>query len=318
MLEFLVPLAVVGLTALSILAVVTPPPMASFRRWLGNRQIDIDDHTCALAQVALLKACLVAVLAVVIGTALGFLMERALPIETRWAYGSALVLAIAVGVATSAVSFPGSPTRRATLAPRSIRTLASRRALILAVALSLAVPVLTVIFGLAYRSQTRPIRIYPVLTAGRLLPGEDLGFFAHNAALSVLLSVLGMLAMRYTLRRPTFSQAGGDVDLALRKLFSDRIVAGVVSGQLILLGTTLPGIQMLTLADVHSVNGRVFYTVSDVWLVVGVISGLCALGAGIVLWAFRSGVFHLWSLRPISSAVSQHDIDAHATSGQVQ
>ena len=318
MLEFLVPLAVVGLAALSILAVVTPPPMASFRGWLRNHQIDIDDHTCALAQVALLKACLVAVLAVVIGSALGFLIERALPIGTRWAYGSALVLAIAVGVASSAVSFPGSPTRRATLAPRGIRTLASGRALILAVGLSLAVPVLAVIFGLAYRSQTRPIRVYPVLTAGPLLPGEDLGFFAHNAALSVLLSVLGMLAMRYTLRRPTFSQAGGDVDLALRRLFSHRIVVGVVSGQLILLGTTLPGIQMLTLADVYSVSGRVFYTVSDGWLVVGVISGLCALGAGIVLWALRSGVFHLWSLRPISSAVSQHDIDAHATSGHVQ
>jgi len=83
MLEFLVPLAVVGLAALSILAVVTPPPMASFRRWLGNHQIDIDDHTCALAQVALLKACLVAVVAVVIGTSLGFLMELALPIGTR-------------------------------------------------------------------------------------------------------------------------------------------------------------------------------------------------------------------------------------------
>ena len=318
MFEFFVPLMVVGLAVLSILAVVTPPSMGSFRAWLRHNQIDIDDHTCALAQVALLKACLVAVLAVVIGAALGFLMELALPIGARWAYGSALVLAIAVGVVTSAVSFPGSPTRRASLAPRSIRTLASRRALILAVALSLAVPVLAVIFGLAYRSQTRPIRIYPVLTAGRLLPGEDLGFFAHNAALSVLLSVLGLLAMRYTLRRPTFSQAGGDVDLALRKLFSDRIIVGIVSGQLILLGTTLPGIQMLTLADVHPVNDRVFYTVSDAWLVIGVIGGLCALGAGVVLWTLRSGAFHLWSIRPIRSAVSQHDIDAHATSGHVQ
>jgi hypothetical protein len=124
--------------------------------------------------------------------------------------------------------------------------------------------------------------------------------------------------MRYTLRRPTFSQAGGDVDLAVRKLFSHRIIVGIVSGQLILLGTTLPGMQMLTLADVHSVNGRVFYTVSDAWLVVGVISGLCALGAGVVLWVLRSGVFHLWSIRPISSAVSANDINAHATSGHLQ
>lgn len=175
MFEFFVPLVVVGLAALSILAVVTPPSMASFRAWLRHHQIDIDDHTCALAQVALLKACLVAVLAVVIGAALGFLMELALPIGARWAYGSPLVLSIAVGVATSAVSFPGSPTRRATLAPRSILNLASRRALILAVALSLAVPALSVIFGLAYRSQTRPTRIYPVLSAGRPLPGKTSG-----------------------------------------------------------------------------------------------------------------------------------------------
>ena len=318
MFEFCVPLLVVALAALSILAVVTPPSMASFRRWLRRDAIDIDDHTGALVQVALLKACLVAVLAVVIAAGLGALLERALPIGARWAYGSVLVLAIAVSVAASAVSFPGSPIRRATLAPRTIGDLASRRALVLAVALSIAVPVLALVFGLAYRSQTRPVRIYPVLTAGPLLPGEDLGFFAHNAALSVLLSVLGILTMRYTLRRPTFSQAGGDVDLAVRKLFSHRIVAGIVSAQLILLGTTLPGVQMLTLGSVHREDGQAFYTVSSTWLVVGVVTGLTALVAGVLLWVLRSGVFHLWSIRPIRSAVSVSDNDAPATSGHLQ
>ena len=301
MLEFCVPLVVVALAALSILAVVTPPSMASFHGWLRHHEIHIDDHTGALVQVALLKACLVAVLAVVIAAGLGALLELALPIGPRWAYGSVLVLAIAVGVAASAVSFPGSSIRRATLAPRTIGDLASRRALALAVALSIGVPVLALVFGLAYRSQTRPVRIYPVLTAGPLLPGEDLGFFVHNAALSVLLSVLGILTMRYTLRRPTFSQAGGDVDLAVRKLFSHRIVAGIVSGQLILLGTTLPGVQMLTLGSVHRDDGQAFYTVSSTWLVVGVVAGLTALVAGVLLWVLRSGVFHLWPPRPASS-----------------
>jgi len=318
MLEFFVPLVAVGLAALSILAIVTPPSMASFRGWLRHHEIDIDDHTGALVQVALLKACLVAVLAVVIAAGLGALLELVLPIGARWAYGSVLVLAIAVSVAASAVSFPGSPIRRATLAPRSIPDLASRRVLALAVALSIAVPVLAVVFGLAYRSQTRPNRIYPVLTAGPLLPREDLGFFAHNGALSVLLSVLGILTMRYTLRRPTFSQAGGDVDLAVRKLFSHRIVVGIVSGQLILLGTTLPGMQMLTLGNVHPENGQTFYTVSDAWFVVGVITGLSAVVAGVLLWALRSGVFHLWSSRPISSAVPVDDIGVPAAFGRSQ
>jgi len=301
MFQFCVPLAMVALAAFSILAMVTPPSMASFRGWLRRHEIDIDDHTGALVQVALLKACLVAVLAVVIFAGLGALLELALPIGVRWAYGSVLVLVIAIGVAASAVSFPGSSIRRATLVPRTVRDLASRRALVLAMALSITVPVLALVFGLAYRSQTRPLRIYPVLTAGPLLPGEDLGFFAHNAALSVLLSVLGILTMRYTLRRPTFSQAGGDVDLAVRKLFSHRIVAGIVSGQLILLGTTLPGVQMLTLGSVHRDDGQAFYTVSSTWLVVGVVAGLTALVAGVLLWVLRSGVFHLWPPRPASS-----------------
>jgi len=318
MFEFCVPLLVVALAALSILAVVTPPSMASFRRWLRRDAIDIDDHTGALVQVALLKACLVAVLAVVTAAGLGALLERALPIGARWAYGSVLVLAIAVSVAASAVSFPGSPIRRATLAPRTIGDLASRRALVLAVALSIAVPVLALVFGVAYRSQTRPVRIYPVLTAGPLLPGEDLGFFAHNAALSVLLSVLGILTMRYTLRRPTFSQAGGDVDLAVRKLFSHRIVVGIVSAQLILLGTTLPGMQMLTLGNVHPENGQTFYTVSDAWLVAGVITGLSALAAGVLLWALRSGVFHLWSPRPAPSDVPLHHSNVLATADRAR
>jgi len=318
MLEFCVPLVVVALAALSILAVVTPPSMASFHGWLRHHEIHIDDHTGALVQVALLKACLVAVLAVVIAAGLGALLELALPIGPRWAYGSVLVLAIAVGVAASAVSFPGSSIRRATLAPRTIGDLASRRALALAMALSIGVPVLALVFGLAYRSQTRPVRIYPVLTAGPLLPGEDLGFFVHNAALSVLLSVLGILTMRYTLRRPTFSQAGGDVDLAVRKLFSHRIVAGIVSGQLILLGTTLPGVQMLTLGNVHPENGQIFYTVSDAWLVVGVITGLSALAAGVLLWVLRSGAFHLWSSRLSFPAAPAADIDLFATVGRSQ
>ncbi len=318
MFEFWVPVVVVALTALSILAVVTPPSMASFRGWLRRQAIDIDDHAGALVQVALLKASLASVLAVVIFAGLGALLELALPIGARWAYGSVLVLAIAVSVAASAVSFPSSSIRRASLAPRAIGDLASRRALVLAVALSIAVPVLALVFGLAYRSQTRPVRIYPVLTAGPLLPGEDLGFFAHNAALSVLLSVLGILTMRYTLRRPTFSQAGGDVDLAVRKLFSHRIVVGIVSAQLILLGTTLPGVQMLTLSTVHRDFGQAFYTVSDAWLVAGVITGLSALAAGVLLWALRSGVFHLWSPRPASSNVPLDHSNVLATADRAR
>jgi len=315
MFQFCVPLAVVALAAFSILAMVTPPSMASFRGWLRRHEIDIDDHTGALVQVALLKACLVAVLAVVIFAGLGALLELAFPIGVRWAYGSVLVLVIAIGVAASAVSFPGSSIRRATLVPRTVGDLASRRALVLAVALSITVPVLALVFGLAYRSQTRLLRVYPVLTAGPLLPGEDLGFFAHNAALSVLLSVLGILTMRYTLRRPTFSQAGGDVDLAVRKLFSHRIVAGIVSGQLILLGTTLPGVQMLSLGSVQRNDGQAFYAVSSTWLVVGVVAGLTALLAGVLLWVLRSGVFHLWSPRPLSSAEALDEIVVPGTSG---
>ncbi len=181
------------------------------------------------------------------------------------------------------------------MAPRSLGDLVSRRTLMVAGSLSVGVPALAVTFGTAYRSQTRSVMIYPLLTAGPLLPAQDLSLFAQVVALSVVLSAIGILALRYTLHRPTFSQAGGEVDLALRRLFSRRITAGVIAGQLILLAVTLPGLQMLTLHDVSHHAGQSFYTVNDTVLLVGVIGGLIALAGGIAVWVWRSGIFQLWS-----------------------
>jgi hypothetical protein len=295
MIELVIPVLATGVIVLSALALVVPAPMVAVRQWLRRSDIEVGDATAVAAQVGLLKACLFSVLALCVAGLLGVALEAVLPIGSGWAYGPALALLITAAVATSAVSFPGSSTRRASLAPRSVGDLASRRTLMVAGVLSVGVPALAVTFGSAYRSQTRPVMVYPLLTAGPLLPAQDLSLFAQVVAVSVVLTAIGTLAMRYTMHRPSFSQAGGEVDLALRRLFSQRITAGVVGGQLILLAVTLPGLQMLTLHDVGHHGGQTFYTVSDTWLLVGVIGGLIAFAGGIAVWAYRSGIFLLWS-----------------------
>lgn len=305
MAEFVTPLLAATVLVLSAVAMVLPPPMVALRAWLHRDGIDVDDAALVGAQVGLLKACLFSVLALVVAGLVGVALSGILPIGSGWAFGPALALLMTAVVSTSAVSFPGSSTRRASLTPRNVTDLATRGTLATAGALGAGVPVLALACAAAYRSQTRPVMTYPRLSAGPFLPAQDLSLFAQVVAVSALLSVVGLLALRYTLRRPAFSQAGGEVDLALRRLFSRRITAGVIGGQLVLLGVTLPGVQMFSLHDVHTEAGQLFYTVSDPWLLVGALGGILVLAAGVIVWVCRSGIFLLWSPSLRRTAVAQ-------------
>lgn len=63
-------------TGLSVMAMVVPPRMTALRAWLSNDSIDLPEEVAAAAQVGLLKACLISVLALAVAGCVGVVLGR--------------------------------------------------------------------------------------------------------------------------------------------------------------------------------------------------------------------------------------------------
>ncbi|KAE8764606.1 hypothetical protein [Georgenia thermotolerans] len=201
---------------------------------------------------------------------------------------------LAVGaVAAASVRVDGGRRRRADLGDLGVTEARADGLLTGATVLGAVVSVVAAAIPLVRARQGSPDSAL-FLDWGSVMPAEEYYTLPIVAAASVLLTGVAWLGYRRVLRRRSLDGVDTSVDHALRGVSARRIGAGALSGQIILLGTTVAATPLLTQETTPPVAGGTAWQMNPQLVSAAADLGLVAVIVGLVV-AATSLMLPFWS-----------------------